>query len=95
MPIYNSPDKNVEEINLFDQKKDSKSSINIAPRPPSTENRQKSSIVAKPAKKQQVQEKRGIQKIKDLFNSEEKYQLYERLHSKETLSSQRKKKAFE
>lgn len=94
MPIYNSPDKNVEEINLFNQKRDSKTSVNIAPRPPSTENRPKSKV-AKPIKKQQVQEKRGIQKIKDLFNSEEKYQLYERLHSKETLSSQRKKRAFE
>lgn len=39
MPIYNSPDKNIEEINLFNHKRDSKSSINIAPRPPSKENR--------------------------------------------------------
>ncbi len=53
MPIYNSPDKNVEEINLFNHKRDSKTSVNIAPRPPSTENRPKS-IVAKPIKKQQV-----------------------------------------
>ena len=87
MPIYNSPDKIVEEINLFNNKRDSKSSINIVPRPPSTEHLKKSSLAAKPIKKQQVQEKKSLQKIKDLFNSEEKYQLYERLHSKETLSS--------
>jgi hypothetical protein len=42
-----------------------------------------------------VHEKKSIQKIKDLFNSEEKYKMYERLYSKETSSSQRKKRAFE
>ena len=52
MPIYNSPEKIVEEINLFNNKRDSKSSINIVPRPPSTEHLKKSSLPAKPIKKQ-------------------------------------------
>lgn len=32
--------------------------------------------------------------MKDLFHTEEKYQRYERLHSRETVSSARKKRDF-
>ena len=95
MHIYVSPEKE-ESRELFDRKRDSKSrTINPPPLPPSTESAKPILKSNTSIKQKQVQEKKSIKKIKDLFNSEEKYQLYERLYSKETSASQRKRKAFE